>query len=211
MNWRFAAALDVQSGQPIDVRLTRPDIVYVDASGRVFDTPAADRSAVINVPGGGSSLDVRRPDLIPGVNPYLDQDRNYLNPAAFAIPAPGTFGNLKRGQLRGVKTWYADLSIRKQVITAENNILEFRVDISNLFNFTNFDKPVARLTGVLGMDAAAGQLQPGQPFTTQAAGMAFGVLNRTVKRAQDFSASRQILFGVAFRFNGGTSSTDRTK
>ena len=50
--------------------------------------------AVVNGPGGGSSRQTRRPDLIAGVNPFLDGDRNFLNPAAFAIPAAGTFGNL---------------------------------------------------------------------------------------------------------------------
>ena len=49
--------------------------------------------AVVNTPGGGNSRNIRRPNLIAGVNPYLNNDRNFINPAAFAIPAPGTFGD----------------------------------------------------------------------------------------------------------------------
>ena len=32
-----------RSGLPIDVRVVRPDFVYLDAAGNVFSSPAADR------------------------------------------------------------------------------------------------------------------------------------------------------------------------
>jgi hypothetical protein len=92
--WDLGAIINSRSGLPIPVQIVRPDFVYVDAGGNVFATPGAGRTAVINTPRGGSSRNVRRPDLIAGVNPFLDQDRNFLNPAAFATPKPGTFGNL---------------------------------------------------------------------------------------------------------------------
>src|SRR5258707_10148384 len=56
--------------------------------------------AVINTPGGGASRNVRRPDFVPSVNPYLSSDRLMLNPAAFTTPQPGTFGNVPRNVLR---------------------------------------------------------------------------------------------------------------
>ena len=46
----------------------------------------------MNIP-GGNSRGTQRPDLVPGVDPY-PTDRRWLNPAAFATPQPGTFGNL---------------------------------------------------------------------------------------------------------------------
>ena len=49
----------------------RNDIVYVDAAGVVWNNAAADRTAVINTPGGGASRSTRRPDLIPGVDPFI--------------------------------------------------------------------------------------------------------------------------------------------
>jgi hypothetical protein len=75
--------------------------------------------AVVNVSGGGASRNVRRPDLIPGVNPYLNNDRNLLNPAAFAIPAAGAFGNLPRNALRGPNFWQADLIFNKRIPITE--------------------------------------------------------------------------------------------
>ena len=54
------------------------------------------------MPGGGASRNVRRPDLVPGVDPFIkDGGLLFLNPAAFATPLPGTFGNLERNSIHG--------------------------------------------------------------------------------------------------------------
>src|SRR5262249_8201072 len=91
--WEDGGIINARSGLRIDGRITRPAVVYRGAQGNVFNTPAAGRTAIINTPGGGNSRDVRRPDLIPGVDPFInDGGLVYLNPAAFAIPQPGTFG-----------------------------------------------------------------------------------------------------------------------
>src|SRR5204862_3265204 len=72
--WDIGGIVNARSGLPIDVRITRPDVVYVDASGIVFNNPAADRTAVINTPNGGASRNVRRPDLVPGVDPFITSE-----------------------------------------------------------------------------------------------------------------------------------------
>jgi hypothetical protein len=200
-NWSLGTIFNRQSGRPIDLRITRPDVVYLDAENRVFNTPGVGRRAVINVPGGGGSLNARRPDLVPGMSPYLDAGRRFLNPAAFATPAPGTFGNLPRGAIRAPALTFFDFSARKEFKHGENGqrVFAFRVDITNVLNMANFDRPAAVLPDALGADAAT-QLQPGRPFTDAAAGSEFGILNRTFKREQDLGASRQIQFGFSFKF-----------
>ena len=90
--WSIGGIANARSGLPIPVLITRNDIVYVDAAGAFWNNAAAGRTAVINVPGGGASRSTRRPDLIPGVDPFIkDGGRIFLNPAAFATPLPGTF------------------------------------------------------------------------------------------------------------------------
>ena len=42
--------MNARSGLPLDVRITRPDVVYVDGAGTVFNNPAVGRTAVINTP-----------------------------------------------------------------------------------------------------------------------------------------------------------------
>lgn len=202
VGWNLGVLGNFQSGAPIDVRISRPDVVYVDASGNVFGSPGVGRHAVLNVPGGGSSVAAYRPNLIPGKNPYMNgfADRNYLNPEAFSIPGPGELGNLQRGALRGPGLRVVSISLRKDIKLIHNDktrTLSFHTDITNLFNFTNFKLTSARLQSVLGVDA--NQLQPGQPFTTATA-KDFGILNRTAKSKQDLGSSRQIQFGLAFSF-----------
>jgi hypothetical protein len=204
--WKFAAIGTFQTGSPIDVRITRPDVVYLDAEGKFHSTADAGRQPVLNVPGGGASVAAYRPDLLPGVNPFLDGfgDRRFLNPAAFAIPAPGALGNLRRGALRGPGYRVVDVSLSKDVFVGSTEgdykrKLTFNVDVTNVFNFTNFRLTSAKLGNALGTDAAKNQLQPGQPFT-EAAASSFGVLTRTFKRKQDLGAGRQFQFGVSFKF-----------
>lgn len=101
------------------VRLDRPDVAYVDADGKFFTSPAVGRRAAINTPGGGASDGTRVPDLIAGVEPYLRRELELLNPATFAIPAPGSFGNLRRGQLRGPGSFEVDFALTRVLINKE--------------------------------------------------------------------------------------------
>ena len=88
--WDVGGIVNARSGLPVNVLVTRPDVVYMDAAGNVFANPAAGRTAVINTPGGGASRNVRRPDLVPGVDPFIqDGGLLFLNPAAFATPHAG--------------------------------------------------------------------------------------------------------------------------
>src|SRR5262249_26241347 len=162
-----------------------------------FSSPAAGRTAVINTPGGGASRNIRRPDLVPGVPVFLNQDRAELNPAAFAIPRPGTFGSMMRNMVHGPDFRQFDLSLAKSFPVGEGKNIQFRVDCYNLPNVTNFANPPGVLPNVLG--TAKNQLQPGQPFTPAAAG-AWGILNSTVTRSVGLGANRQIEFALRINF-----------
>ncbi len=199
--WDIGGILNARSGLPIDVRITRPDVLYMDAAGNVFTNPAAGRVAVINTPGGGASRNVRRPDLIPGVDPFIeDGGLLFLNPAAFATPQPGTFGNLERGALHGPSFRQVDFVAAKHFPMGGQRNAEFRVEIFNLFNTANFTNPVATLPLALPANSTteANKLQPGQPYSAAAAGT-FGTITSTVGRTVGLGTSRQMQF--AFRLN----------
>jgi len=195
--WDIGTILNARSGLPIPVQITRPDILYVDAAGIYYGSPAPGRTAVINTPGGGNSRNVRRPDLLPGVNPFLNKDRAILNPAAFAIPKPGTYGNLVRNQIHGPNFVQQDLIVSKKFGISESMNVQFRAEIFNIFNVTNFANPPAQLPNTYGSGLT---LQPGQPFTAALAGSAFGVVNRTVERSVGLGTNRQIQFALRFNF-----------
>jgi hypothetical protein len=200
-NWDIAGIVNARSGLPIDVRITRSDIVYVDGTGNVFLNPAAGRSAVINTPNGGSSRNVRRPDLVPGVDPFIhDGGLLFLNPAAFSTPKPGTYGNLERGALHGPGFAQLDLMASKHIMLRGASNIELRIEVFNLFDRANFLNPAATLPNAIPTTATteANKVQPGQPFTTNAAGV-FGTIQSTVNKTVGLGTARQVQF--AFRLN----------
>jgi hypothetical protein len=196
-NWEIGAILNARSGLPIDLQITRPDVVFVDGTG-VYGSNAAGRTAIINTPGGGASRNVRRPDLIPGVDPYLKDGTQWLNPAAFAIPAPGTFGNLPRNEIRGPNFKQLDLCLDKKMLMGGRRSLDLRVEVFNAFNWTNYRNPSGQLGNALG--TGANQIQPGQPFTQAAAGSTWGRLVSTVGTTVGLGTARQVQFAARINF-----------
>jgi hypothetical protein len=197
-NWQAGAIFNGRSGLPIDVLVTRPDVAYRDAAGNIFSSPAAGRTAIINTPGGGNSRNVRRPNRIPGVDPYLRQGNQWLNPAAFSIPAAGEFGNLQRGAIRGPSFKQLDLVLVKGIPMSGSAQLDLRFEVFNVFNTNNYALPSGRLNNALG--TGANQIQPGQPFTQAAAGSTFGLLTSTVGTTVGLGTNRQVQLAARFSF-----------
>lgn len=201
--WSVGTILNARSGLPINVTITRPDIVYTDATGNVFLNPAADRTAVVNVPGGGASRATRRPDLVPGVNPYIvNGGLLFINPAAFATPAPGTFGNLSRNALHGPGFRQTDIVIAKKVPVGGRANGEFRLEVFNIFDQTNFANPGATLANALPSSSLteANKVQPGQPMSSAAAGGTFGRFSSTVGTTVGLGTNRQVQLGFRLNF-----------
>lgn len=153
-----------------------------------------------------------RPSFVSGVSPYLNNDRNVLNPAAFTTPAPGTFGDVPRNALRGPNFRQFDLILNKRFRLSESKSIEFRTEIFNIFNRTNFDFPGSRLNlalptftfntsgGAANTYTVGSGLQPGQAYTPSTAGQTFGLLRQTVSRDVGLGTSRQIQFALRFNF-----------
>jgi hypothetical protein len=199
--WDIGGIINARSGVPVNVLVTRPDIVYVDGAGIVFANPAAGRTAIINTPGGGASRNVRRPDLIPAVDPFIsDGGVVFLNPAAFATPKPGTFGNLERNSLHGPHFRQLDFVAAKHFPLGGIRNAEIRIEVFNLLDTVNFANPAGVLP--LALPAAAttetNKLQPGQPYTAAAAG-SFGQITGTVNKTVGLGTPRQVQ--LAFRLN----------
>jgi hypothetical protein len=70
----------------------------------------------------------------------------YFNPAAFAKPAAGTYGDLGRDALYGPGFGSVDFSIFKRTPITEHVSVEFRAEIFNLFNRMNWANPNATFT-----------------------------------------------------------------
>ncbi len=232
--WEIGGIVNARSGVPVEVLVVRPDVVVqcrlaagcpngaggFFANGFTAQLPSFNGSfpalpigfiAVVNTPGGGASRNVRRPNLVAGVSPYLNNDRNFINPAAFSIPNPGEFGNLPRNAFSGPSFKQFDMIIAKRFKFTERMNFEFRTEIFNIFNQANFANPSTTLNNALpalsfnsgtGVYSASSSntLQPGQAFTQGAAGSTFGLLRATVGRTVGLGSNRQIQFGFRFNF-----------
>jgi hypothetical protein len=229
-DWEVGGIVNARSGLPIEVGIVRPDVVMQCAAatcpvsingvattvpnGFVAQLPGTINATsplplgfvgVVNTPGGGASRNIRRPNIVPGTSFYLNNDRNIINPAAFSIPLPGTFGDLPRNALRGPNFSQFDLVLNKRFRLTESSNIEFRTEVFNLFNHANFAVPSTTLNNALPTVSSAGvvstgSLQPGNGFTQSQAGTQFGLLRQTVERTVGLGTNRQIQFALRFTF-----------
>ncbi len=224
--WELGGIVNFRSGVPIDVLITRPDIAYLGVSGpyagQTFSSPIVKTSqcspftyngsvygngictvAVQNVPGGGNTRNVRRPNLVSGVSPYLKNGLNYLNPAAFTAPAAGAFGNSRRNDYSGPNLAQLDLTLQKEFAFTERTRLKFTSDVYNVLNHANFANPgTVRLSqGIPTSGTLANTVQPGTPFAASTSGNGnFGVLTNTVTNQVGIGGARQIQLAVRLLF-----------
>jgi hypothetical protein len=79
-------------------------------------------------------------------NPYGDKTvSNYLNLAAFALPAFGTLGNTGRGSIRGPGTWQFDAAVTRTFQFREMQRMELRIEAFNVTNSFRMTNPVTVL------------------------------------------------------------------
>jgi hypothetical protein len=120
---------------------------------------------------GTASAVGQRPNYT-GAPVYLESGdpTKHLNPAAFAVPAPGQRGTLGKGAVRGKAISNVDFSMAKNWRFKERYGFQFRAEFFNLLNHANF----------VGFDTAIDS-------------SGFGTLNTA-------QASREIQFGIKFTF-----------
>jgi hypothetical protein len=80
----------------------------------------------------------------------------WVNPAAFAVPAPYTFGNAARNSLAGPGFRQLDFALAKNLALREKGHLEFRAEAFNIFNNVNFNTPTNTLGATFGHIYTAG-------------------------------------------------------
>ena len=94
-----------------------------------------------------SDTDMQRPSWATGRNPgnaIIGTAEQWFDPLAFVLPAAGTFGNVKRNELRGPNLKVVDMSFFKNQMIGRRQ-LQFRVEVFNLFNRANFNPPSSPL------------------------------------------------------------------
>lgn len=125
--WTLAGQMVAQSG--------RPFTVYSGANtmSNIVQTPA-------NC--AGCSADFGNIHDEGGLSWYLTPEER----AKFSTPAPGEFSNVGRNAFRGPGSWYVNSSLAKRTTIVGSQILEFRIDATNVFNRPAWGLPTATIT-----------------------------------------------------------------
>ncbi|HET9179654.1 MAG TPA: carboxypeptidase regulatory-like domain-containing protein [Terriglobia bacterium] len=123
--WQLSGIAGATSGLPIDITVSRKASV---------------------MPDGNSSN--QRPDFVSGMSLYpADQTINdWFNPAAFAVPAVGTWGTLGRYVGRGPSHLEIDTGLEKKTTITERLALDFRFEAFNMFNHPQYGTPGSNIS-----------------------------------------------------------------
>lgn len=127
--WQLNAIATLETGTPFTV--AAPDVSATGGSH-------ANRASCIANPYVGASAD--RAQFVGATAPGF-----YLNPAAFANPAAGFFGNCAPRAFHGPGIQNFDLSVFKSFAISESWRMEFRTEFFNAFNRANFNNPGANI------------------------------------------------------------------
>jgi hypothetical protein len=118
-NWSLGTIITLDSGAPFNVL----------AGGDVANT-------------GGPNQRAQRTGVSPySGNGFHQTSSDWLNKAAFAVPASFTFGNESRNDLVGPVFKNVDFNASKNFPLFEDVNLQFRAEFFNFFNNTNFSNP----------------------------------------------------------------------
>jgi hypothetical protein len=116
--------------------------------------------------------DTRNPDR-PSLNsaftgPVITGNPNqWFNPAAFLLPAQGTWGNLGRGVYSGPGLATVDFSLFKDTALSERMGLQFRAEAFNLLNHANYGTPNATVFSGTAVNSSAGLITSTATFSRQ--------------------------------------------
>jgi hypothetical protein len=142
--------------------------------------------------GLGNNFATSRPNIIAGCDITANQNRlHWFNPACFTLQAPGTLGNAGRDIGTSPSYNTLDFSLSKDTKITESKSLQFRAELFNILNHTNFSYPT--LNAFNGNPNpnnkdANGISLPGSPAPT--AGLITSIVG----------TSRQIQFGLKLLF-----------
>lgn len=123
--WDLSGISTLRTGFPINVTVNRNSV---------------------DVPTGNTQS--QRPNLVPGVAVYPSSQTplNWINLAAFSVPARGTFGNLGRNALRGPGLFQLDAALARRIPITDRFSVSLRAEGFNLTNRPQYANPGANIS-----------------------------------------------------------------
>ena len=120
-NWTLSGVGSIRSGLPLNVTISRATTAMAD----------------------GNNTE-QRPNLVPGVSlipPGGQTISEWINPAAFSVPAKDTWGDAGTNIIRGPDLLQFDTAISRRIDIKEKANLMLRMEVFNVFNHPELGNP----------------------------------------------------------------------
>jgi hypothetical protein len=120
-DWEISGVSSMRTGLPLTVTVNRPTTVMAD----------------------GNNL-AQRPNIVPGVSlipPGGQTINRWINPAAFSIPAAGTWGNAGTSLVRAPGLFQFDTALSRTIKITEGTKVSLRMEGFNVFNHPQLGTP----------------------------------------------------------------------
>jgi hypothetical protein len=166
--WQVSGIVRMRSGSPVTPFL------------------ASNRSRSVWSPSLGPGTGFDRPSYAPGRGPddaVIGDPNQWFDPAAFVLPAPGTFGNVGRNELIGPDLRTVDAAFTRLIPWSRlgsGGRVELRIEVFNLFNRANFGPPA--------LVAFSGTLPTEAPLSS------FGQIRSTITSARQVQLGARVVF-----------------
>lgn len=131
-DWQLSGITFARTGRPINVTISRSNSLLPDQNSR----------------------SIQRPNLLSGADTAgaPSGNRGFINASAYGLPARGLYGNAPRNSARGPGLLQFDMSLVRKIRVSESNSLDFRLDVFNIFNRSQYGQPDG-LLGTVTYDA----------------------------------------------------------
>jgi hypothetical protein len=125
-NWTLSGVGSIRTGLPLTVTVSR----------KTTDMPDGNNAG-------------ERPNIVPGVSLIPSGGQtigHWINPAAFSIPAIGTWGNAGRALIRAPGLFQIDTAIARSIRITERTNVSLRMEAFNVFNHPELGSPTVNLS-----------------------------------------------------------------
>jgi hypothetical protein len=125
--------------------LSQPVLKVLASNWRISGILSARSGTWLNITTGVDNalngINGQRPNLVSDDVYGAKTLSSYLNRAAFASPAPGTFGDLEYRGVQGPSYWTIDMAVSRFINLGSTRNLELRIEAFNVTNHFNWGDP----------------------------------------------------------------------
>ena len=136
--WRLGGILSFRTGTPFNPQANVRTENYLFSANRPNLMVGQKINRTEGVSAGCADATGR---VVVRAGESLGTPQRYFDPCAFAVPLPGTIGNVGRNTITAPSQTASDISLQRDFTLGGEKRLQFRAEMFNLLNHSNFSAP----------------------------------------------------------------------